>query len=348
MDTRLDALRQWVAQRHRLRPDTLDLGVIADDASFRRYFRLTLPDGSTRILMDAPPEQEDCRAFVEIASQWRQGGLPVPRIEKADIEQGFIELQDLGDIMLRSQLQELQQHPSPAGSSLPAPVINRMAQAIELAVDVATQPADQLPSYDSEWLGRELDLFPQWCLHWLSLTPPDEWPRLRDTLISSMIDQPQVTVHRDFHPQNLMCHQNRLWIIDFQGAVRGPLTYDPASLLRDRNPAWPDRAQRHWIEAWHRRAHDHGLIEPVSARAIRELVDASATQRSLKVLGLFCRLAHRDGKSRYLRMLPLFAEHVRQGLNRQQFGGFHHWFEHTFMPGLDARLSESTSMGGAS
>ncbi|RKR06599.1 hypothetical protein C7446_0580 [Kushneria sinocarnis] len=340
MDTRLDALRLWVAQRHRLTPDTLDLDVIADDASFRRYFRLTLPDGHTRILMDAPPEREDCRAFIEIASHWHQAGLPVPRIDEADIEAGFIELQDLGDVMLRSRLQELMRHHAPTTSGVPNEVMTRMQQAIELAVEVAAQPANRLPAYDADWLGMELDLFPQWCLHWLSLEAPDEWPALRDTLIRAMTDQPQVTVHRDFHPQNLMCHQDRLWIIDFQGAVYGPLTYDPASLLRDRNLAWPQTAQQHWIEAWHQRARRQGVIEPMPAGAVHELVDLSATQRSLKVLGLFCRLAHRDGKPRYLRLLPLFANHVMEGLGHQRFTAFRHWFAHTFMPRLDARLAE--------
>ncbi|WP_445619224.1 aminoglycoside phosphotransferase family protein [Kushneria sp. Sum13] len=328
MTARLDALRHWAASHHDLEITPPELEVVADDASFRRYFRLHLDTGQSRILMDAPPERENSHTFVDIARLWRRHGIPVPELYHVDLDQGFIELQDLGDDTLRQHLTREDQREA------------LMSQAISTSVAIAGLPADDLPEYDARWLGEELDLFPQWCLsQWLDIAAPDSWPQVRDQLVTALAAQPQVCVHRDFHAQNLMCHEKRIWVIDFQGAVRGPLTFDLVSLLRDRNNAWPENDQARWIEMWRQKAQDAGVMSPITPEAFRRMVDLTTAQRSLKVLGGFCRLALRDGKPRYLTLLPLFAEHVRQGLMGQPgFETFMQWFDTCFVPKLDAHL----------
>lgn len=328
MTARLDALRHWAALHHGISAEALELEVVTDDASFRRYFRLFPGDGTSRILMDAPPERENSQPFVDIAQRWHEHGINVPALYQIDLADGFIEMQDLGNDMLRQHLSDETQREA------------LMMQAISTSVDIAALPADELPEYDAQWLTRELDLFPQWCLdRWLDIPRPASWPSVREQLVSALVTQPQVCVHRDFHPQNLMLHDGNLWVIDFQGAVRGPVAYDPVSLLRDRNNAWPEEDQDRWIEAWRERAVARGVIDPVSRGDFRRMVDLTGAQRSLKVLGLFCRLALRDGKPRYLALLPLFVEHVRQGLIRQPgFEDFMQWFDSHFVPALDTRL----------
>ncbi|MFC0268697.1 aminoglycoside phosphotransferase family protein [Kushneria aurantia] len=335
MTARLEALRHWAAAHHPDHP-LPELEVVADDASFRRYFRLRFDNGDSRILMDAPPEQENSRSFVEIAQRWRDNGVRVPELHHSDLDAGFIELQDLGNDMLRERLMQ--------GSSSDREPL--MAQALALSVEIAGQCSDRLPVMDRDWLGSELDLFPQWCLgRWLGMAGPASWQQVREHLIEALTAQPQVCVHRDLHAQNLMLHDGELWVIDFQGAMRGPLGYDLASLLRDRNHPWSEDEQQRWIEQWRLLAIERGTIdrlepgEPLESEALRRMVDLAGAQRSLKVLGLFCRLALRDDKPRYLAMLPLFAEHVRQGLSgHPAFVDFMQWFDSELMPALNARL----------
>ena len=338
MTARLDALRRWAASHHGLGATPPELEIVTDDASFRRYFRLHLDTGHSRILMDAPPERENSSSFVNIARQWRSHGIPVPELYHVDLDQGFIELQDLGDDMLRQHLARDDQRET------------LMLQAISTSVAIAALPADPLPNYDTGWLGEELDLFPQWCLtRWLDIAVPESWPEVREQLVAALSAQPQVCVHRDFHAQNLMCHDEQLWVIDFQGAVRGPLAYDLVSLLRDRNNPWPESDQARWIETWRQKAQATGIIAPLTPETFRRMVDLTGAQRSLKVLGLFCRLALRDDKPRYLTLLPLFIEHVRQGLTGQPgFETFMQWFDTCFVPKLDARLIQhrTASHGG--
>ena len=328
MTARLDALRHWAASHHGLETTLPELEIVTDDASFRRYFRLSLDARHSRILMDAPPERENSRAFVEIARQWRSYGIPVPELYHVDLDQGFIEMQDLGDEMLRQHLSQNDRRET------------LMNQALSTSVAIAALPADALPDYDAHWLGEELDLFQQWCLsRWLGIATPDSWCDAREQLIAALRAQPRVCVHRDFHAQNLMCHDGQLWVIDFQGAVQGPLAYDLVSLLRDRNNAWPESDQARWIETWRQKAQTAGVIAALTPEAFRRMVDLTGAQRSLKVLGLFCRLALRDDKPRYLTLLPLFVEHVRQGLAGQPgFETFMQWFDTCFVPALDTRL----------
>ncbi|MFP4262580.1 MAG: aminoglycoside phosphotransferase family protein [Halomonas sp.] len=327
---RRERLARWAAERHGLAPGSLDLRLAAGDASFRRYFRLTLPDGATRILMDAPPEQEDSRPFVAIARRWEAAGLPVPHLFADDLAAGFLELEDLGDTPLQRRFDD---------EEATAAWLERAIGLIH-ALQNRAGP-DDLPRYDAALLGRELDLFPEWCLgEWLGLAPPPGWAALRRALIDAALAQPLVTVHRDFDAMNLMVRDDSLVLIDFQDAVAGPITYDLVSLLRGRYRRLDAEAFAAHVEAFRRRAVDDGRLPAATDPAgFLARADAMAAQRSLKVLGIFCRLTLRDHRTGYLERLPHFLAHLEDSL--AGLGGhdaFQAWLAGTFRPALAARL----------
>ncbi|RDB43548.1 aminoglycoside phosphotransferase [Halomonas sp. DQ26W] len=339
---RFDALRRWVAESHSLPVDALDLQLAAGDASFRRYFRLTLPDGTTRILMDAPPAQEDSRPFVEIARRWRAGGLPVPALHAVNLDAGFLELDDLGDTPLQNCF----------ANDRPAATLAWHDRALDMIHELQNRAGPQdLPAYDAALLGRELDLFPDWCLvEWLGMAdPPHGWNELRGALIESALAQPVVTVHRDFDAMNLMVHDERLYLIDFQDAVAGPISYDAISLLRGRYCRFTPERFAAWVEAFRQRAVADGRLSgTVSAEAFLHQAQAMAAQRSFKVLGIFCRLTLRDGREGYLQRLPHFLCHLEESLaglpGHEAFRG---WLAATFRPALEARLQAESIASGA-
>ncbi|SDM01989.1 hypothetical protein SAMN05192555_108210 [Franzmannia pantelleriensis] len=322
---RLAALTQWSAARHGLAAGSVDLRLAAGDASFRRYYRLTLPHGDTRILMDAPPEQEDSAPFVRIAEQWQRAGLPVPVIHAADLEQGFLELEDLGDTPLSERL-------SDAAYDAAEALLDQLQ---------SDAPLDDLPAYDAALLGRELDLFPDWCLaRMVDLAPPPRWATWRQRLIDMALAQTRVAVHRDFDAMNLMLHRDQLYVIDFQDAVAGPLSYDLISLLRGRYRRFDLADFGRRCEAFRQRAVADGrLPADTGTEAFRLQVDAMAAQRSLKVLGIFCRLTLRDGKRGYLARLPHFLAHLEDSLApHAEFAGLGDWLQAQFAPALSRAL----------
>lgn len=331
-DQRFDKLRHWCALRHALVPERVDLRLAAGDASFRRYYRLTLPDGASRILMDAPPAQEDSRPFVAIARRWADVGLPVPRLHGVDLDAGFLELDDLGDTPLQHRLRG-EEHPE---------TLAWHERAIALIHELQNRAAPAgLPAYDATLLGRELDLFPEWCLEaWLDLAPPPGWERLREALIAAALAQPVVTVHRDYDAMNLMVDDDTLHLIDFQDAVAGPISYDLISLLRGRYCRFAPERFAAWVEAFRRRAVADGrLPASLDAAAFLEQVQAMAAQRSLKVLGIFCRLTLRDHKTGYLERLPHFLAHLEDSLaGLHGHREFRTWLADTFRPALARRL----------
>ncbi|MCE8016311.1 phosphotransferase [Halomonas sp. MCCC 1A17488] len=331
--TRFDALRRWAAAQHCLPDAALDLRLAAGDASFRRYFRLRLPDGRTRMLMDAPPAQEDSRPFVEIARRWRAGGLPVPALHAVDLEAGFLELDDLGDTPLQERF---------AGNAH-ADTLAWHERAMDLIHELQNRAApDALPAYDAALLGRELDLFPEWCLgRWLGLAPPPGWLELRRALIDSALAQPVVAVHRDFDAMNLMVQDERLYLIDFQDAVAGPLSYDLISLLRGRYCRFPAPRFAAWVEAFRQRAIADGRLPgATTSDTFQRQVQAMAAQRALKVLGIFCRLTLRDGRTGYLERLPHFLAHLEASLVAlPEHEPFQRWLADTFRPALERRLA---------
>ena len=329
---RFQALHQWAATQHQLSPDALDLRLAAGDASFRRYFRLHLPNGSSRMLMDAPPSQENSQPFVEIARRWRAGGLPVPALHAVDLAAGFIELDDLGDTPLQLCFND-----DDATS-----VWHERAIKLLHTLQNRSDPSP-LPNYDAALLGHELDLFSGWCLgEWLGETTlPPGWTELREALIDSALAQPVVTVHRDFDAMNLMVQDETLHLIDFQDAVAGPISYDLVSLLRGRY--WRFSAARFagWVEAFRLQAIQDGrLSSAVNHDMFQSQAQAMAAQRALKVLGIFCRLTLRDGRTGYLERLPHFLAHLEDSLAAlPEHATFQHWLVGTFRPAMESRLA---------
>ncbi len=333
--SRLDLLSQWAAERHGLPPQTVDLRLAAGDASFRRYYRLTLPNGTTRMLMDAPPPQEDSRPFVAIARRWAAAGLAVPALHGVDLSRGFLELEDLGDTPLQACL----------ASEADAVTLRWHERAIDLIHELQNRAGPtEMPPFDADLLGRELDLFPDWCLgEWLGMETPPGWGGLCETLVASALAQPVVTVHRDFDAMNLMVRGDALQLIDFQDAVAGPISYDLISLLRGRYCRFDAARFAAWVEAFRQRAVSDGrLPSRVDEGAFLAQAQAMAAQRSLKVLGIFCRLTLRDAKSGYLERLPHFLAHLEDSLaGLEGHSGVKTWLVETFRPALMARL-EST------
>lgn len=340
---RLERLRQWIVERHDLDASRVSLELAAGDASFRRYFRLTLPDGPTRMVMDAPPEQEadNTRRFVAIVRDWKQAGLPVPRPYAADQAAGFVELEDLGDTALQQCF----------GSESDPGTLMWHERALTLLDSLQTRaPISALPGYDAALLGRELDLFPDWCLErLLSIAPPPGWHALRQRLIDDALGQPRVAVHRDFDAMNLMVHGNALYLIDFQDAVTGPLTYDLISLLRGRYCRFDEARYAEWVEAFRQRAIADGRLSGrIDSQTFRYLADSMAAQRALKVLGIFCRLTLRDDKQGYLSRLPHFLGHLQDSLAPWPvFADLRGWLDATFVPALRDELRQrGISPGG--
>ena len=332
--TRTQRLHAWAAERHGLAPEAIELRLAAGDASFRRYFRLQLPDGTTRMLMDAPPDREDSHPFVAIAEQWRSAGLPVPTLHGVDLAAGFLELDDLGDTPLQDCFR---------GEDDPTTLAwhDRAIALIHALQNRA--PVEGLPAYDAALLGRELDLFPDWCLgEWLGMSPPPGWAALREALIAEALAQPVVAVHRDFDAMNLMVKDDALHLIDFQDAVAGPVSYDLISLLCGRYCRFTPARFAAWTEAFRVRAIADGrLSAEVDAATFLARVQAMAAQRAFKVLGIFCRLTLRDARQGYLERLPHFLGHLEDSLaGLPGHEDVRAWLADTFRPALMARLEK--------
>ncbi len=278
------------------------------DASFRRYFRLRLPDGSSRIVMDAPPAHEDTGPFRRIAALLAGMGLHVPQVLAADTGRGFLLLSDLGE---RTYLPALNDATADAlyGDALDA-----------LRILQAHGPAD-LPPYDHALLMQEMALFRDWFLgtH-LRLTLDDGEQALLErtfaALAGSALEQPVVIVHRDYHARNLMVSDPNPSILDFQDAVMGPVTYDLVSLLRDCYIAWPRERVEAWVREHHARLRAEGLLDGVDAATFLHWFERMGIQRHLKAIGIFARLNHRDGKPGYLGDIPRTLGYVREAAPR--------------------------------
>jgi aminoglycoside/choline kinase family phosphotransferase len=286
----------------------------SSDASFRRYLRVQAGNG-TRIVMDAPPPQEDVRPFVHVAGLLQAAGLNAARVLEVDTERGFLLLSDLGQA---PYLDALRGAAEPEAHSL-------MRDASQTLVQFQQRvPADTLPPFDEALLRRELGLFPTWCVQReFGITWTDKqaktWEQMCSQLVASALAQPQVAVHADWMPRNLMVMPAGVanpGILDFQDAVRGPITYDMASLLRDAFISWPEDQELDWaVRAWEM-ARKAGLpVDPDFGEHWRAL-EWMGLQRHLKVLGIFCRLKHRDGKAHYAQDLPRFFTYATKVANR--------------------------------
>jgi aminoglycoside/choline kinase family phosphotransferase len=308
-DPRLAALAQWVA--HTLQTTAFALAPASADASFRRYFRATLehphplaPQAATLIVMDAPPPQEDCRPFVHVAALLHAADVHAPAILAQDLGQGFLLLSDLGDTTYLAVLAE------------------DNARALYLdAIDALvrfqrTSRPGVLPRYDEALLRRELELFPEWYVgrhRGHALTTPQR-KALDDVfarVIANNLAQPQVFVHRDFHSRNLMVSAPNPGVLDFQDAVHGPVTYDLVSLLRDAYIGWDEERQIDLAVRYWERARAAGIPVHDDFGAFWHDFEWMGVQRQLKVLGIFARLCHRDGKEGYVKDMPLVMAYLR-------------------------------------
>lgn len=320
---RQQAFAAWVADvapAHGLRQGTLRSA--SADASFRRYFRIDAEQGSL-IIMDAPPDKENCRPFVAVDRLLRAGGVAVPEILNWDEAQGFMLLSDLGQHTLLSTL-DVNQPESPGNRA-------RYAAAMDELVRLQAVPqglGDQaLPPYDDALLQRELDLFPQWYLsqlRGLALTEPLQ-TQLATTFAlikAQVLAQPTVLVHRDYHSRNLMADPAdpgaRPGVIDFQDAVWGPVTYDLVSLLRDAYVIWDEDLQLDYAVRYWERARKAGLPVPDDFGVFWRDLEWMGLQRHLKVLGIFARLALRDGKRQYLDDIPRVWTYAHRVASRYQ------------------------------
>jgi aminoglycoside/choline kinase family phosphotransferase len=295
---RLTQLKQWL---DRLAENCYtNLQPASSDASFRRYYRVTSQqDNKTYIVMDAPPDKEDCHSFVLVTNLIRSVNVNAPDIVALNLEQGFLLLDDLGS---ESYLQHLDNE---TAELLYTDAINAL---------IEMQKIDGvLPAYDEKLLQTEMNLFETWYLNrHLDVQLDEKQKQSLDSIFALLIEnakkQPQVFVHRDYHSRNLMVTDtNNPGVIDYQDAVIGPVTYDLVSLLKDCYIEWPREKVEHWLDLYLARLTPTMFIEKTT---LIHWFDLMGVQRHLKVLGIFARLNYRDGKSQYLNDLPLTLKYI--------------------------------------
>jgi N-acetylmuramate 1-kinase len=316
---RAAAFHRWLAEHtgpHRLAPTTLRIA--SADASFRRYLRVDSGVHGSCVVMDAPPDKEDCRPFVKVAGLMADAGLNVPRVLAWDEAHGFMLLNDLGTETMLTKIDA--EHPT-ANLGL----YMKAADAL-VAWQIASRPG-VLPPYDAALLQRELSLFPDWYLaRHKGVTLTDTQRATLDSVFAQIVahnlSAPSVYVHRDFMPRNLMVPpegadpQAPLGVLDFQDAVYGPLTYDIASLMRDAFLSWDEEFVLDVTVRYWERARKAGLPVDADFGEFYRGVEWMGLQRHLKVAGIFARLTLRDGKPQYLADTPRFIAYIRATAGR--------------------------------
>ena len=313
---RRSAFERWLAPlvcAHGLALETLRPA--SADASFRRYLRIDTvapKRGPSLIVMDAPPPQEDVRPFVHVAGLIAAAGLHGPQVLAGDVERGFLLLSDLGSTLYLDALRE----------ASAAQADRLMRDAIAALVQWQQHvPAAALPPFSETLLRRDLDLFPEWCVQrefgvgW-SDKEQQTWQRVADALVHSALAQPVVAVHRDWMPRNLMIADPNPAILDFQDAVAGPIAYDMASLLRDAFISWEEERELDWAVRYWQAASRAALPVGDDFGEFWRQLEWIGLQRHLKVLGIFCRLKHRDGKPKYSEDLPRFFAYASKVATR--------------------------------
>jgi N-acetylmuramate 1-kinase len=300
-DVRRDALERWLAPH--LRGASFTLTAASEDASFRRYWRATLEDGASYVVMDAPPDKEDCRPFVCVARMLADAGVHAPKVFAQDLAQGFLLLSDLGK---RTYLAEL-------NADNASQLFSDATDAL-LRWQLATRPGE-LPPYDEALLRREMNLFPEWYVEKhlkkrLSSPQRDALESVFALLVQSALAQPVVYVHRDYMPRNLMLSDPNPGVLDFQDAVLGPITYDMVSLTRDAFISWDEERVLDWSARYWQKARGAGLPVAGDFAEFWRAFEWMGLQRHLKVLGIFARINYRDGKPHYLADTPRFVSYA--------------------------------------
>ncbi|WP_432217878.1 aminoglycoside phosphotransferase family protein [Pseudomonas kribbensis] len=316
-DVRLQHLKVWLDEQlatlfaeqgwGAVPPATLTAA--SSDASFRRYFRWE-GAGRSFVVMDAPPPQENCKPFVDIAFLLAKSGINVPKIYAEDLDRGFLLLNDLGN---KTYLDVIN------GENADA-LFSDALQAL-LAFQQLPMVAP-LPSYDVALLRRELELFPEWYVKRelgieFDATQQQQWQQVSDLLIDSALAQPKVLVHRDYMPRNLMLSEPNPGVLDFQDAVYGPVTYDVTCLFKDAFLSWPEERVRGWLENYWQQATALNIPVQPDFEDFLRASDLMGVQRHLKVIGIFARICHRDGKPRYLADVPRFFAYIEAVIARR-------------------------------
>lgn len=316
-DPRLAQIRNWLDSL----PADLDLAVdtlrpASADASFRRYFRLDAGE-RTLIVMDAPPAHEDCRPFLHVGQLLADAGLNVPKVLAQDLDQGLLLLSDLGEQTYYQRIQ----------AGMPDSQLQTLyREALAALVQLQKASTAGLASYDTGRLADELKLFPEWYVQkhhgeTLDDKTANALEKIFALLSASNGGQAQVLVHRDFHSPNLMvCGQPQYGpnpgIIDFQDALAGPITYDLASLVTDARTTWEEPQQLDWAIRYWEMARAAGLPVDSDFADFHRAYEWMGLQRNLRILGVFARLNHRDGKAHYLAHMPRMNGYVRQVAQR--------------------------------
>jgi aminoglycoside/choline kinase family phosphotransferase len=301
-DARRAAVERWVAEQF---PGArFSLEPASEDASFRRYWRARVADGRTYVVMDAPPDKEDCRPFVHVGGLLRAAGVNAPEIFAQDLASGFLLLGDLGNT---TYLQAINAQNAPG----------LFSDAIDTLIrwQLATRPGE-LPPYDEALLRREMNLFPEWYVakhlkQDLSASQKENLEKIFAALVKSALAQPTVYVHRDYMPRNLMLSEPNPGVLDFQDAVMGPITYDVVSLMRDAFVSWEEQQVLDWTVRYWEKAKRAKLPVDADFGEFWRGFEWMGLQRHLKVLGIFARINYRDGKPKYLQDTPRFIAYAR-------------------------------------
>jgi aminoglycoside/choline kinase family phosphotransferase len=316
-DVRLQHLKVWLDEQlatlfaeqgwGAVPPATLTAA--SSDASFRRYFRWE-GAGRSFVVMDAPPPQENCKPFVDIAFLLAKSGINVPKIYAEDLDRGFLLLNDLGN---KTYLDVIN------GENADALFCDALQALLAFQQLPMVAP---LPSYDVALLRRELELFPEWYVKRelgveFDTTQQQQWQQVSDLLIDSALAQPKVLVHRDYMPRNLMLSEPNPGVLDFQDAVYGPVTYDVTCLFKDAFLSWPEERVRGWLESYWQQATALNIPVQPDFEDFLRASDLMGVQRHLKVIGIFARICHRDGKPRYLADVPRFFSYIEAVIARR-------------------------------
>ena len=342
---RLQQLTVWLQSQ--FPGASFDLAPASADASFRRYFRATFADGTTRVVMDAPPQHENCRPFLHVGKLFEDAGTHVPHVYAQDLEQGFLLLSDLGDTTYLQALcgggaaqQRGAHQPPPCGENTGnAQELYGAATDALIKIQLASRE-NELPPYDEALLRRELNLFPEWYIaRHLNITLDEKQNAKLEEVFRRILDnnlaQPRTYVHRDYHSRNLMYIDTPLsnsdgttrtnekgnfllspGILDFQDAVYGPITYDLASLFKDAYIRWEEAQIMDWLIRYWEKARAAGLPVHEDFGDFYRDYEWMGVQRHIKILGIFARLCHRDGKEAYLKDMPLVMDYLRRACAR--------------------------------
>ena len=313
-NTRQESAHLWLTEV--LHKNPVEIKPLTGDASFRRYFRV-IAGKTTYILMDAPPEKENCAGFIKITDQLKTGHIRAPDIYAANLDMGFLLLEDFGDTLLLNKLND-------------STADKLYRQTIDMLIEIQQIDCTDLPCFDKQMLTEEMQLFVIWyCQQHLEIKFNTKQQKIFadafEKLAENALSQPQVFVHRDYHSRNLMLLNNReIGVIDYQDAVRGPLSYDLISLLKDCYIRWPDT----WIDRWLNYFLTHSPREQhpqYNKEQFKYWCELMGVQRHLKASGIFARLYHRDNKSNYLNDIPQTLAYIKDSLSSYpEFSEFHH------------------------